>query len=97
MYLIVDVDVVSLFIIIISGEIRVMLNVFSKIYNFNVSVIDGKYFLYVLVEIDVLDIMDDIFKYFLIFCLFDLGFGVFVERNLVKCREYFGVFLSVFF
>lgn len=94
-YSIVDADVASPFTITTSGEIRATSNVFSKIYNLNVSVTDGKYFSYAPVEIDVSDITDDILKYSLTLRLSDLGPGAFVERNLVKCREYLGALLSV--
>lgn len=96
MYLIVVFCFGSFFMIINSGVISVIFNVLSWIYNLNVSVFDGKYFIYVLVKIVVLDIIEDILWYFLILCLLVFSLGIFVERNLGKCRDYLGFLFNVF-
>lgn len=77
------------------GVISAISNVPSKIYNLNISVTDGKYFVYAPVEIDVSDITEDILENSLTLRLSDLGPGAFVERNLAKCREYLGFLLKV--
>lgn len=89
-YAIVEPDIGSPFTMSSTGEIRATSAVLSELYKLNVSVTDGKFVSYAPVEIDVSDITDDVLGHSLTLRLSDLDPGTFVERNLVKCREYLG-------
>ena len=93
-YAIVEPDIGSPFTMSSNGEIRATSAVLSKLYKLNVSVTDGKYVSYAPVEIDVSDITEDVLGHSLTLRLSDLDPGTFVERNLVKCREYLGRLLK---